>query len=64
MAKPDTKHTAQGLTLEQRRAFMQLPLDQRRREMVKQAEQMLKHYQSKEEAAQREQWQGGDIVEP
>jgi hypothetical protein len=50
-----------GLTLVQRRAFMKLPLAERCRQLAKQAEIMVEHYES--DAREREQWQGGDIVE-
>ncbi len=53
----------QGLTLEQRRAFMKLPVEERRRRMVEQAERMVEHYQLRGEAKHREQWQGGDIAD-
>lgn len=50
-------------TLEQMRAFMKLPLEERRRRLAEQAEQMIAHYEAAPEAAERAAWQGGDIVE-
>jgi hypothetical protein len=50
-----------GLTLAERRAFLKLPLAERRRQLAEQAELMVKHYES--EVSERELWQGGDIVE-
>jgi hypothetical protein len=48
------------LSLIERRAFMKLPLAERRRIMQAQAEQLLSSY---EDDAEREEWQGGDIIE-
>lgn len=50
----------QSLTLAQRRAFMQLPLQERRRILAEQAEAMMEHYQ------QDTEWQellAGDILD-
>jgi hypothetical protein len=47
-----------GLSLEDRRAFMKLPIEERRRRMSEQAPAMSQHYQAPAEAAEREQWQG------
>jgi hypothetical protein len=52
-----------GLTLEERRAFMKLPVEERRRRLAEQASQMVTHYEGRTEAIEREGWQGGDIVE-
>lgn len=41
--------------------LMRLPLAARRRQLARQAEQMIDDYA--QGAAEREQWQGGDIVE-
>lgn len=48
------------LSLVERRAFMKLPLAERRRLMKAQAEKLLSSY---EEDSERQEWQGGDIVE-
>jgi hypothetical protein len=54
----------QMLTLAQRRAYMQLPLKERRRRLAAQADRMAEYYEQESERAEREVWQGGDIVEP
>ena len=54
----------QELTLAQRRAYMQLPLEERRKQLAAQAEQMAEHYEQEPERTERIAWQGGDIVEP
>jgi hypothetical protein len=54
----------QELTLAQRRAYMQLPLEERRERLAAQAEQMAEHYEQGPERTERIAWQGGDIVEP
>ncbi len=51
------------LTLEERRAFLKLPLEARRRKLAEQAQQVSEHYQSEPDAGEREDWQGVDIVE-
>lgn len=53
----------QALSLAQRRAFLQLPLEERRRQLAAQAEQMIEHYESESERKDREAWQGGNILE-
>ena len=55
--------TAKSLTLEQRRIFLKLSLEERRRQMTAQAEQIAEHYEQAQEMEERLQWQGGDIVE-
>lgn len=50
-------------SLAQRRAFLKLPLEERRRILAQQAEQIAEHYESESERDDREHWQGGDIVE-
>ncbi len=54
----------QGLSLAQRRAYMKLPLSERRKRLAEQAERMAKYYEQESERIEREAWQGGDIVEP
>lgn len=54
----------QALTLVQRRAYMTLPLEERRKRLAAQAERMVEHYEQEPERTEREAWQGGDIVEP
>ena len=53
-----------ALTLAQRRAFMTLSLNERRRMLAAQAKRMVAHYEQESEQSEREAWQGGDIVEP
>lgn len=48
------------LTLSQRRAFMKLPLLERRQILEKQAEVMLEHYESSQEWRELE---AGDIID-
>jgi hypothetical protein len=50
-------------TLEQRRAFLKLPLLERRRILAAQAEAAADDYESRLTVSEREAWQGGDIVE-
>ena len=54
----------QVLTLAQRRAYMTLSLEERRRLLAAQAERMAAYYGQESERTEREAWQGGDIVEP
>ena len=63
MSSSDAKTTEQGLSLDERRAFMRLPLEERRRRMADQAKKMAHFYQSQTEVKQRQDWQGGDVVD-
>ena len=63
ITKEPLSQVDRGLTLAQRRVYMQLPLAERRRQLSEQAESMVKHYESQTETAERELWQGGDVVE-
>lgn len=54
---------SQPLTLEDRRSFISLPLEERRRRLAQQAEQMAEHYEVEQSREERTEWQGGDIVE-
>lgn len=54
----------QELSLSERRAYMQLPLEERRRRLAVQAEAMVEHYRKEPEQSERLAWQGGEIVEP
>lgn len=49
-----------GLSLSERRAFMQLPLLERRQILAGQAEEMFKHYQNSQ---QWRELQAGDIID-
>ncbi len=53
----------QEWTLEERRAFVKLPLDERRRQMRQQATSTAELYEQVAETDERLQWQGGDLVE-
>ena len=52
------------LTLAQRRAYMQLPLEERRKRLAAQADQMAAYYEQEPERTERIARQGGDIAEP
>jgi hypothetical protein len=54
----------EGLSLAQRRAFMRLPLEERRARLAAQASRMIEHYAQGPEQTERCAWQGGDISEP
>ena len=45
------------------REFLKLPIEERRRILAEQAEQMAEHYEEESARRERELWQGGDIVE-
>jgi hypothetical protein len=49
--------------LEARRAFMKLSVDERRRILALQADEIAEHYESETQSIERAQCQGGDIVE-
>ena len=55
--------SGQAISLSQRRAYLKLPLEERRRYLAAQADRMVEHYEQTTERAEREAWQGGDIVE-
>lgn len=63
MLKQDDLLSSQEITIEQRRAFLRLPLAERRRILVEQAESASHQYESEPNVQEREAWQGGDIVE-
>ena len=50
-------------TIEQKRAFLRLPLEERRRILLQQAEDIAGHYEAEQSTSEREAWQGGDIVD-
>lgn len=58
--RTQTAKVNQGLSLAQRRAYMKLPLAERRRRLAKQAERMAEHYEQDLERIERETWQGGE----
>jgi len=55
--------TASEMSIAERLAFMKLPLETRRRILVKQAEQAARFYEEELATRERELWQGGDIVD-
>ena len=59
----DLVGSEEAMTLEQRRAFLKLPLAERRRLLSRQAEDAARHYEFEQSVQEREAWQGGDIVE-
>jgi hypothetical protein len=63
MTKPRTVDPEQGLSLEQRRSFLKLSIEERRRQMAEQAARMVQHYDSADQVQERAEWQGGDLVE-
>lgn len=52
----------QEWTLEERRAFVKLPLDERRRLMRQQAISTAELYEQADETNERLPWQGGGLV--
>jgi hypothetical protein len=59
----DLLRPEEAMTLEQRRAFMKLPLSERRRILSQQADVVADHYESEDNVQEREICQGGDVVE-
>jgi hypothetical protein len=57
----DSPH--ETVTIEHRRSFLKLPLGERWKILSRQAEQATHHFESKDIFSEREDWQGGDIVE-
>jgi len=58
-----TFETTVPLTFADRLAFMKLSIEERRRILAEQAEQMAESYAEESARRERELWQGGDIVE-
>ncbi|MEW6737741.1 MAG: hypothetical protein AB1489_41050 [Acidobacteriota bacterium] len=59
---PISKRT-EPWTLEERRAFAKLPIEQRRRMLEEMAAEAATHYNDDAARKEREEWQVGDIVE-
>lgn len=57
-----TKRTT-AWSLEERRAFRQLPIEERRRMLEEMAEHAIEHYSDEVTCKEREEWQSGDIIE-
>ena len=64
ITQKDLPEAEEGLSVAQRRAYMRLPLEERRERLAAQAERMIEHYVRGPEQTERHAWQGGDIVEP
>jgi hypothetical protein len=60
-SQEETLRIEAALSLDRWRAFLKLPLAERRRILARQAGQIAKHYEI--ERVEREHWQGGDIAE-
>jgi hypothetical protein len=54
----------QRLSLAQRRAYMQLPLEERRKHLAAQADRMIEHYEQEPEQTERLAWQGARVAPP
>jgi len=52
-----------SLSLTERRLFLQLPLEERRRRLAEQAARMAPSYEDDQTKNERSEWQNGDIVE-
>ncbi len=50
-------------SLVQRRAFLKLPVAERRKILAAQAEKLLACYEEEAAVSERDVWQGGDIIE-
>ena len=59
----DTVETDTPPSLRRLREFLKLPIEERRRILAEQAEEMVEHYEEESARRERELWQGGDIVE-
>lgn len=53
----------EGPTLEERRSFLRLPLEERRRRLAEQAKHVADLYRQQSAIDERMEWQAGDIVE-
>ncbi len=63
MISQEEKIGISQLTLEDRRSFLKLPLEERRKRLAEQADQLADHYNQESSSEERAEWQGGDIVE-
>jgi len=59
----DLVSSEEMMPIERRRAFLRLPLAERRRILAEQADNAARIYESEQNVQEREAWQGGDIVE-
>ncbi len=53
ISQEENVETKRALSIADRRAFMKLPLEERRRRFAEQAEKMVEHYESEQERAER-----------
>ena len=63
IAQEETVEAETPKSLTEIREFLKLPIEERRRILADQAEQMVEHYEEESARREREIWQGGDIVE-
>jgi hypothetical protein len=63
MISQEEKIGISQLALEDRRLFLKLPIEERRKRLAKQADQLAKHYNQESSSEERAEWQGGDIIE-
>ncbi len=63
ITEEETIATQTPKSLAEIREFMRLPIEERRRILEKQAEQMVEYYEEESARREREEWQGGDILE-
>ncbi len=60
-SQEETIETTPPLTLADRFAFMRLPIEERRRMLAQQADELTDYYEQESSIRERETWQGGDI---
>jgi hypothetical protein len=63
MISRDKAVPTESISLEERRAFLQLPLEERRRRLAQQADETISLYEDDAATKERIEWQGGDVVE-
>lgn len=63
MSNHEETMVMEPLSLAQRRDFLRLPLAERRRALEQQAELLTEQDNSEAAQAERDEWQGGDLVE-
>ena len=63
MNPADAAAIAPAMTLDERRAFLRLPIPERQRRMKLQAAAIAEVYERTSETENRRVWQGGDLVE-
>jgi hypothetical protein len=64
MLKEEDAITAKPqITLAQRHAFMRMTIEERRRVLAEQSKELMAHYREPMATREREEWQGGEVVE-